>query len=83
MKANTFRPTFLDPTRLYSLQGFIADAGISSNRIHHARKAGIELPMLAVGRRKYIRGADAIAYVERLAEWEAEKAAEESVAAEL
>ena len=60
-------PNFIAPERLYTLKGFRAASGISATRIREARKAGILLPMLDVGRRKFVRGADAIAYLERLA----------------
>ena len=60
-------PTYLAPERLYSLKGFIADSGITPARMSEARRAGITLPTLDVGRRKFVRGADAIAYIERLA----------------
>jgi hypothetical protein len=35
--------------------------------MREARRAGIDLPRLTVGRRVFVRGADAIAYLERLA----------------
>ncbi|MAT71191.1 MAG: hypothetical protein CMJ58_16895 [Planctomycetaceae bacterium] len=58
---------FIDPGRLYTLKGFYAASGISSTRMREARLKGVICPMLQVGRRKFIRGADAIAYIERLA----------------
>jgi hypothetical protein len=63
----TKQPSFLAPERLYSLRGFQAAAGVSSTRMREARQAGIELPALEVGRRKFVRGADGIAYLEKLA----------------
>jgi hypothetical protein len=63
-------PTFIAPERLYSLRGFIAASGISETRIRKARRQGIELPSITAGRRKFIRGSSAIAYIERLAEVE-------------
>lgn len=59
-------PTFIAPERLYTLKGFIAASGISSTRMREARRAGINLPTLEVGRRKFIRGAEAIDYLEQL-----------------
>jgi hypothetical protein len=63
-------PSFLAPDRLYTLRGFQAAAGVSATRRREARLRGIALPTLAVGRRKFVRGADAIAFVLRLAEAE-------------
>ena len=63
----TKAPSYLAPERLYSLKGFQAAAGVSSTRMREARKAGVTLPTLEVGRRKFVRGSDAIAYLERLA----------------
>jgi hypothetical protein len=59
--------SFIAPERLYTVKGFTAASGVSATRIREARRAGIALPTLEVGRRKFIRGADAIAYIERLA----------------
>ena len=61
-------PSYIAPERLYSLKGFMAASGVNSMRIYKARRAGIELPCLIVGKRKFVRGSDAIAYIERLAE---------------
>ena len=60
-------PTFIAPERLYTLRGFYEASGISQTRVREARFRGTELPMLCVGRRKFVRGYDAIAYIERLA----------------
>lgn len=60
-------PSYIDPTRLYSLRGYWNASGISPTRIREARRLGIELPTLLVGRRKFVRGADGIAFIERLA----------------
>jgi len=64
-------PSFIDPSRLYTLRGFHVASGISSTRMRTARQEGIVCPMLEVGRRKFIRGADAIDYIVRLAAREA------------
>jgi hypothetical protein len=66
--ATTKAPSFLAPERLYSLKGFQSAAGISATRMREGRQAGITLPTLEVGRRKFVRGTDAIAYLEKLAE---------------
>jgi hypothetical protein len=60
-------PSYIAPDRLYSLKGFMQASGVNATRICHARRRGIDLPCLQVGRRKFVRGADAIAYIERLA----------------
>ncbi len=62
------RPSFIAPERLYTLKGFIAASGVSATRIRESRRAGVVLPMLDVGRRKFIRGSDAIEYIERLSQ---------------
>ncbi len=59
--------SYIDPDRLYTLSGFIRTSGISQTRIHFARQAGVQLPRLKVGKRVFVRGADAIRYVEQLA----------------
>lgn len=58
-------PTFIAPERLYTLRGFYEASGISQTRVREARLHGITLPMLSVGKRKFVRGSDAIAYIER------------------
>jgi hypothetical protein len=60
-------PTFIAPERLYTLRGFHEASGISQTRVREAWLRGVELPMLTVGKRKFVRGYDAIAYIERLA----------------
>jgi hypothetical protein len=61
------RPSYIAPERLYTLQGFKDASGISGTRIREARLKGVEPLYLEVGRRKFIRGQDAIEYIERLA----------------
>jgi hypothetical protein len=61
------QPTYIAPERLYTLRGFREASGISPTRMRDARLRGIEVPMLTVGKRKFVRGHDAIAYIERLA----------------
>ncbi len=60
-------PSFIAPERLYTLRGFYEASGISQTRVREARLRGITLSMLSVGKRKFVRGYDAIAYIERLA----------------
>ena len=62
------QPTFISPERLYTLQGFQQAAGISGTRMREARRQGIAPTQLRVGRRIFIRGTDAIAFIEALAE---------------
>lgn len=62
------RPTsFIDGQRLYTLKGFQEAAGIAPTRMREARLQGVVPVTLRVGKRVFIRGADAIAYVEALA----------------
>jgi hypothetical protein len=63
----TNEPSFICPSRLYSRRGTILESGLSATRIREARQQGIEIPWLIVGKRKYVRGSDLIAYIERLA----------------
>ncbi len=63
----TREPSFIDPARLYSIRGFHAASGISETRVREAKRMGIPLPAVEVGKRKFIRGVDAIAFIERLA----------------
>jgi len=64
----------VDPRILYTFQGFIFTSGLANTRISDARRLhGVELPMVCVGRRKYIRGSDGIAFIEQLAELGAKK----------
>jgi hypothetical protein len=67
--ARAGHPSAIQPDTVYGLQHWIEIAGISYSRIVNARKAGIELKMISVSpRRKYVRGSDGIAFIERLAE---------------
>ena len=67
----TKAPSYIAPERLYSIKGFIAASGISATRMRVARlKFGLVLPTIEVGRRKFVSGADCIAFVKQLAEFE-------------
>ena len=67
MSASTKRsPSFLAPDRLYSLRGFQEASGISATRMREGRLAGVHPNWILVGRRKFLRGVDAIDFVERL-----------------
>jgi hypothetical protein len=57
---------FLDPTRLYTIRGFHIESGVSPTRVREAKRLGVALPCFEVGKRKFIRGRDAIDYIERL-----------------
>ena len=59
-------PSFIDPDRLYSLKGFQEASGISATRIREGRLQGVEPRWIEVGRRKFLRGVDAIDLVEQL-----------------
>jgi hypothetical protein len=60
-------PSYIDPSRLYTIRGFWAASGISPTRIREAKRRGVELTTIEVGKRKFLRGSDAIEYIERLA----------------
>lgn len=60
-------PSFIAPERLYALKSFVIASGISSTRMREARRLGVLLTTIKVGRRIYVRGVDAIDYIERLA----------------
>lgn len=66
-QTSTKHPSFIDPGRLYTRRGFIAASGVSETRIRSAKKLGIEISTLSVGKRLFYRGADCIAYIEALA----------------
>lgn len=70
-RATTEAPTYIAPERLYSIRGFQEASGVSATRMREARHKGVDIKSITVGRRKFVRGADAIDYVERLAELEA------------
>jgi hypothetical protein len=71
MSSLAFRePSFIDPARLYSIRGFHAASGISETRVRMAKRCGIELPSIEVGKRKFVTGQAAIDYIKRLAEIE-------------
>lgn len=58
----------IEPLSLYPLGTFHRASGISPTRARAAkREHGIELPTIDVGRRKFVRGSDAIEFIERLA----------------
>jgi hypothetical protein len=61
-------PSFIAPERLYTLKGFQTASGMSTTRLFEARKIGIVLPRIILGKRHFVRGSDAIAFIERLAE---------------
>lgn len=67
---------YVDPGRLYSYRGFQIDSGISQTRIREARLMGHPLPVLKIGRRSYVRGGEAIEWMEKLAELTAQQKAE-------
>ena len=58
---------YIAPGFLYPLRSFQTLAGISATRIREARCRGIHLRTLNVGRRKFVRGTEAIDFIERLA----------------
>ncbi|MAT71200.1 MAG: hypothetical protein CMJ58_16945 [Planctomycetaceae bacterium] len=67
---------YIDPERLYSYRGFQISSGISQTRIREARLMGLPLPILKIGRRNYVRGREAIEWMEKLAELTSQPKAE-------
>lgn len=63
----------IDPQQLYPLAAFYKASGISQTRVSLAARDGVRLPIVRVGRRGFVRGADAIRYIEELAELTAQK----------
>jgi len=60
-------PAGLRPDSLYTLRGFKDAAGIGHSVIRRARNAGISLPTMTVGRRKFIEGKAAIQFLKSVA----------------
>ena len=60
-------PTVIRPEDVYPLQGLIAASGISYTRIRDAAKAGLEMKTMKAGKRVFVRGSDAIEFIEKLA----------------
>lgn len=60
-------PTRIEPGVVYTLREFIRASGLSYSRIREAARAGIEMKTLRVGRRVFVKGDDAIEFIERLA----------------
>ncbi|TWT31166.1 hypothetical protein KOR34_45420 [Posidoniimonas corsicana] len=67
MATQTAERSFIDPARLYTIKGFEVASGVNATRRWHAKQQGIELKTLRVGKRAFVRGADGIEYIERLA----------------
>lgn len=59
-------PSTIDPALLYSHVAALEALGISHSKIREFARAGYELPMLSVGRRKYVLGRAIIEWVERM-----------------
>jgi hypothetical protein len=66
-QTSTKHPSFIDPGRLYTRRGYIAASGISETRIRSAKKLGIEISTLSVGKRVFARGSSVIEFIEKLA----------------
>jgi hypothetical protein len=67
------RSSYIAPERLYTLAGFKEASGISQTRMREARMRGVEPVVLRVGKRCFIRGLDAITYIESLASLSAKR----------
>ena len=66
-KASPRRPAAICPERLYPLRAFQEASGIGSTRMREGRLAGIHLPTINVGRRKFVQGESGIEYIKQLA----------------
>ncbi len=71
--ARTDSPSFIDPERVYALREFISASGISYTAIRNAKRRGIELSTLKVGKRVFVRGRDGIHFIEQLAAMNAKR----------
>lgn len=60
-------PTHIDPAALYSLAGFRTASGFSRTRMWSLRNQGIKPKTIRVGKRVFIKGADAVRYIEAAA----------------
>ena len=58
----------IHPESLYPYAAFIRCSGITRTRIREARLQGLKLPTVDAGRRKFVRGADGIIFIQQLAE---------------
>ena len=67
MTATIGNPTVIRPEDVYPLQGLIAASGLSYSRIRNAAKAGLEMKTTKVGKRVFVKGSDAILFIEQLA----------------
>ena len=67
---STSAPTVILADALYPRRGAIISSGVSETRISEAAQQGVRIPWMTVGKRKFIRGADLIWYIEQLAQLE-------------
>lgn len=68
LSATTRCPGVIHPDSLYSRRAFITTTGLSETRLREAKKRGIQPRKIWVGKRNWIRGRDAIAFIELLAQ---------------
>lgn len=66
---------FVDPDRVYTLPAFYRDSGISKSRAREARLMGHPLPVVAIGRRRFVHGRAGIEWMMQLAKIAVSKAA--------
>lgn len=57
----------IEPGVTYTLASFIATSGLSYSRIRRAAREGVHIPTFAIGRRKFIKGINALAFIDQLA----------------
>lgn len=68
MARKKLKPAGIDPRMKYTLDGFKDSSGIGDKLMTEAAKRGVVLNRKRVGRRVFIDGADAIAYIDALAD---------------
>lgn len=62
---------YVDRRRMYMRSAFFSDLGLGRTVLRQARRAGIELPTLRVGKMLLVDGADGIEFLRRVAEHQA------------
>jgi len=69
---------FIDPHRLYTRRAALGAVGVGMNTMRAARRAGIELRTLPVGKQLLCLGRDVISYLQLVSEHQQQEAAHTS-----
>ena len=69
MAKQSSQPTdgYVDPSRLYTRRAFLRAAGLGDSTARKARRIGLALPVIRLGRQEYVRGAEGIGWIEAVA----------------